>query len=461
MIQVVVVESHHHVLEHIHHVLRKRRLLNQDWSMLHFDAHADLACPNVPAVACFQPRRTIRLDSKSSIDDSSVESDGEGRNLYESLDATTSGIAEWIIPLVMAANLRRIHWVRPPGTIPLIPAGNHQYHVGAWLPPSDQNRSDITSFLDLPLSATTKVDFVCSYYQEDDSCVPFKELLLPQPLHLVVSEGPQMHIIPDSSVQNIDDRYEENCLLMFDICLDYFLCVNPFLRDMELIDRNFTQAFQRMITLTKFYNESTTSEIGGNIYQQDVFTFRQCIKCLLESCYTQSHSSILGLSGIVDSLIPFYSSAEVTAQLVKAIHTAFLELKAENESETLIKMAVEAIPNATMPHRYLSGNNSDDNGEVQEMLQRFRQTMHQSNKTEPFIITVARSAEDGFTPKEIVDELQAAVLQEIHSRYCGCDNDMTLSRWLEKPEPSQSQSSSRPCRLQVAFDFGFLESKVL
>ena len=50
-INVVIVESHQHVLEHIHAVLRRnKKLLGQPWQLIHFDGHPDLACPTtVPA----------------------------------------------------------------------------------------------------------------------------------------------------------------------------------------------------------------------------------------------------------------------------------------------------------------------------------------------------------------------------------------------------------------------------
>ena len=110
MIPVVVVESHHHALEHIHDALRKRRLLKSNWSMLHFDSHADLACPgqHIPAFSCYQPRTTISQNKistcKNIIHSQSSGTLSEGRNLYESLDSTSTGIAEWILPLVVAAS---------------------------------------------------------------------------------------------------------------------------------------------------------------------------------------------------------------------------------------------------------------------------------------------------------------------------------------------------------------------
>ena len=80
-INVVIVESHQHALEHYHAAIRKQKLFQKKWSMMHFDAHPDLACPRLPAVACFVPRQYF-VDSD--------EAEG-GKNLYELLDLSSSG----------------------------------------------------------------------------------------------------------------------------------------------------------------------------------------------------------------------------------------------------------------------------------------------------------------------------------------------------------------------------------
>ena len=99
-IPVVCVSSHQHTLEHIHDILRRRRLLTTSWSMLHFDSHADLACPgeHIPAACCFQPRREVHVGMETAQDDNDLDGDegGSYKNLYELLDSTTSGIREFL-----------------------------------------------------------------------------------------------------------------------------------------------------------------------------------------------------------------------------------------------------------------------------------------------------------------------------------------------------------------------------
>ena len=118
-IPLVVVESHHHVLEHIHARLRRLLLRSQKeharkpfaWRMLHYDAHPDLSCPHssIPAAACFRPRQEWNINQHDNNDNSVI---AESADLYDMLE-TTTGIAEWILPLVLAGDLRHVEWVAP------------------------------------------------------------------------------------------------------------------------------------------------------------------------------------------------------------------------------------------------------------------------------------------------------------------------------------------------------------
>lgn len=45
--------------------------IQQGMVLLHFDAHPNLACPTVPAMACFAPRQAILepIDEDDSLED--------------------------------------------------------------------------------------------------------------------------------------------------------------------------------------------------------------------------------------------------------------------------------------------------------------------------------------------------------------------------------------------------------
>ncbi|OWZ22509.1 hypothetical protein PHMEG_0002796 [Phytophthora megakarya] len=88
---VVVVDDHHHCLPDIHLAIRQRRLPFSEIHVLHVDAHPDLSFPAaVDASVIFQP------DS-----------------LYELLDKSVAGIAEFLLPLVFAGHVNQISWLKP------------------------------------------------------------------------------------------------------------------------------------------------------------------------------------------------------------------------------------------------------------------------------------------------------------------------------------------------------------
>ena len=76
----------------------------------------------------------------------------------------------------------------------------------------------------------------------------------------------------------------------------------------------------------------------------------------------------------------------------------------------------------------------------------------------PFIITVARSASDGFTPSQVVDDLQDKLLRNLHSLYCGCSSTSVYSRpplsKTSKTEFRNAETCLSGCRFQVIFDYG-------
>ncbi|RHY43274.1 hypothetical protein DYB37_003561 [Aphanomyces astaci] len=91
-LRVIVVDDHHHVLEPIHQAIRKRTLPFSNWTLVHFDAHPDLAFPrDIPASCVFTPSA-----------------------LYDALDSSEAGIASFILPLAFAGHMGSLVWVKPP-----------------------------------------------------------------------------------------------------------------------------------------------------------------------------------------------------------------------------------------------------------------------------------------------------------------------------------------------------------
>ena len=418
-IYVVVVEDHQHVLEHIHSILRRRKEL-KPWSMLHFDAHPDLACPsdNVPALSCFLPRNE------------------EEKDLYELLDSHSSGIAEWILPLVLAGGLERVHWIKPPQSHQLT-IGRHEYHVGTWIPPSvsSPDHPTVTNFLDLPSSALVRVDWKHPYYLDDASVVSTDELLLAKKLQLTVSEFASKEILEDGT----SPVYEDWAL---DICLDYFACRNPFLTDIEAIDPMFAEALAPVVSRTRLYSATQGDAIlEPSNYKVELAHFRNLFLRLLQERD----------NALISELLQFYDSEE-EARII--LGQCVDSLSASPESATIATMAIEALTNLCMPHD--SKSSKEDFAEsvrlhVEYMSRKLQRVKEDSG--DPFIVTIARSTLDGFTPSSIVEKLQDDVLTSVHDTFCRCDVLRFNGSNAIRPEIFSSQALGE-CRLKVIFDYG-------
>jgi UPF0489 domain len=558
MIALVVVESHNHALEHIHCALRRREnrqlLLNTiipsccnerresvgddggGWTLWHFDAHADLACPghHVPAVACFQPRTPLskltRLvnnmndNNNQDVADSDCDDDDDENDpcLYELLDSTASGIAEWILPLVLAANLRTVHWIRPSSSwpdsdavestssttdtsrdhhyapwTPQIPLGVHHYRVGAWIPPpvivvppitapkdceTDTSRHHaVNSFWDLPMQAVVKVDWQGSqYYRQDDATVPSSELVLSQPLRLNVRE-----MDTDQTPLALDDSVPPFAL---DVCLDYFACENPFLTDLAALlhvpaINDLIQAFPRAVLASRLYAETDDQTIVSQCYQEELQHFNSLWKDWLESfCAAPAsaagddHSDPAAATArredgrpsprtvTKDELLQTYYDSRSPPLLTHVEQLLLCDMNGSVRDDA-IRLLVQAIPHVSMPHMAHDGEQMSLTcravqarlQQFQDALDRYWHTEENTTKTavvaSPFIITVARSVVDGFTPPIVVEELQAWVVNELHDRFCGCGRVPTTPI-VASSSSSGGGDDDTSCRLRIVHDYG-------
>jgi hypothetical protein len=428
-IYVVVVEDHNDCLEHIHWILRQKPRKSA-WKLLHFDSHPDLSCmTTTPAFSCFRPR-----EKYNNLD------------LYESLESTSGGIAEWILPLVLAGGLNCVEWVKPPVTCRQLPRGRHSFHVGAW----DVSGANVQSFLDLPHTALVRVDCHHPYYLDDESAKPTEELQLRQRLDLVVSEL-------NDEEQHVIDSLDDASFWMLDICLDYFCCKNPFLAELDLRCPELSQLLVEAVEKTRWYvigqqcsmdNAFLFSDETAQArqYAEEVRKFRFHMTELLRQ------PSMAIDQTIDDHLLPLYED-----QLHEQVRLVLLQLvqsvAQHRDPLKLSIMAIEALPNLTLPHEsHHSDEERDDKiaKRLQAVERRLSLQKRSGVEPDPLCITIARSSEDGYTPSGVVEKLQNEVLQMIHCIYCGCTSldDETMIA----PESFRKHVNNK-CRFRVLFDY--------
>ena len=482
------------------------------------------------------------------------------RNLYELLDATSSGIAEWILPLVLAADLCVVEWIKPASLrCDQLPRGVQTFHVGAWCRSTkseSESESDSTattvlptvveSFYDLPKSAVVRVDWEHPYYWDDAVVVPTKELLLSKPVELHVSEiddtnnsGHGNDPIPIlaqqrcfSSMQNASNmmnqkQQQQQRPWILDICLDYFSCLNPYLVDIDDIDTEITDLLVdvmhrlHQITMSMMDDNSvagtgtgagagtgaetttttaatttttTTTSSAQSRYRALLLNFRMNMtKFLLatnpiksslllrditaDSSINTKHDILQCNDNNDDSNDPQQQSSMLTLLLMKFKERVYAT---DNVPQTL-SLVTEALPFWNMPHKRRhneirksnngteintpantsssASSSSNDNintdggatiatttitTSIADSLSNMEQILRYHNQNggeEPFLITIARSCDDGFTPATEVEAIQNRVLRMLEMVYCNDNINNNVN--AETTATSTSTTASR------------------
>ncbi|CAK4930301.1 unnamed protein product [Aphanomyces euteiches] len=226
-IPTIVVDDHHHVLEPIHKAMRKRLLPFSNWSLVHIDAHPDMAFPRtIPADSIFTPHE-----------------------FYDELEACDGAIASFLMPLVYAGHMSSLMWIKP--------AWARQMHLG------DENfyvgKHVETGALCV---SSRQVYFVDETMYADESA-----LVKPQLLRFSVCD---LECAPPTNPPS--DPF------VLDICLDYFSTLNPFLDAFQAAcGQEDTRILQRIYSDLQFKNIPATLSHDQQITQQQQFT-----KCLDE-----------------------------------------------------------------------------------------------------------------------------------------------------------------------------------
>ena len=295
------------------------------------------------------------------------------------------------------------------------------------------------TFLDLPEGACVKSSLCHPYYLDDSSFVPMDELMLRQDVELLVSEIGQdtssdkfaqfiAHAERSTELVNDFCGGNETQFWVLDICLDYFSCTNPFVLELEGIDKDITTLLLHAVQETRFQKSihvDHSFDGSSSSYESDVSTFRKCVNILLDH-FVSELSSDNSISCSIDELLSSHETlfhlycdpdvAKITwNRLVQSLIS--WTYKEPTKIRNLVKIIKNAIPNLALPHRDYDDDDSSWNG-IEEQVGLFGQSLRRLSYSAPNMITISRSSEDGFTPMQIVEALQTAVLREVRNIYC-------------------------------------------
>jgi len=476
------------------------------WTLVNFDSHPDMACVrSIPVSAVFNPRKSFTIPDDPTTTTTTTttiielpfiekdESSGNTLNLYEMLDTSVSGIAEWILPLVLAANLNTVYWIRS-SWANQFDDGHYTFHVGAVTRNTTVDK--ISHYLDLPEDSRMKVDLNHPYYIEDSSVVEGESLHMKKSLSFIVSQAlppdhhdhhqqqqppqQQQHSMGGNNDNQLNqesthiyglnqarkqDLQTDSRMWCLSVDLDYFYCLNPFVSDLEVIDKPFTTSLLKATNETKFRRTMATQLLIDYDMKQEYETEYHRFISLLTSFFQDigniSEQFIIGqgnnycLESYIKEKLHSYTFAQMYEkpdngiELWNHVVDNLLHIEGFHSSFPFRKQLsitiIQALPCFFLPHHPEPFSESEYHRRIRFLGDTIRHS--EFNQRPPFLVVISRSSVDGFTPENLVNTLQEDVLSEIHDIYCNCSRNFE-NQWV---------INSDKCQCCIIYDYGEYE----
>ena len=358
---------------------------NSSLLLLHFDAHPDLAAPS---------HTPCRVQDFSNLSILAEILSGEG------------GIAEFLLPPCYTGLIEEVVWVKP-SWANQFEAGNYSFLLGN-ATTSDDDYEQEGKGKEETITQRVGVSLLHPYYTDEGQVYGEDELEATKRINFRVVNASSSSISLED-LSNVKRKEEDmkpfsssspNWVL--DICLDFFTTRNPFLDE-------FMKYVKKDIEDEDTF-KATLDSLRGIF---PLFRYRSCQEAKLSRL--QRSVAMKHLRDIVSQLNE--EKREVSSSLLEAL-AKDLEPHHDNDSVALIGSYVKALRRLSPQSRtfYLSSGhllNMPHHASSPDELEASFAIMMQQLKgmSRPIAVTIARSAVDGYTPKEVVDSLQARVLE--------------------------------------------------
>ncbi|KAE8899191.1 hypothetical protein PF005_g10178 [Phytophthora fragariae] len=357
---VVIVDDHHHCLRDIHLAIRQRLLPFTDIHVLHVDAHPDLSFPAaMDTAAIFQPE-----------------------TLYDALDDSVAGIAEFLLPLVFAGHVSQVTWLKPSWATQMPTGAFKQLTIG-------KRKSDALGVAsELP------------HFVEDELFCPLDEMVASSIRYwdLFATETSLSAEAAAVSAEAIDNARRKSKGYVLDIDLDYFSTWDPFRKDLETrIGESAVKIVAQVFSCVR-YKRSRLESMTAIQRDSERKTFRELIN-RLTAVDTQDWTQV------VSELAVLYAD-DVD---VEALFGNFAQLLERYRDDEATRSEIWAAgPFLDLPHHESSSE------EIHNMVTELEQFLHShalDAANPPAIVTIAKSTGDEYLPPHQLDHVLASVLQ--------------------------------------------------
>ncbi|CAI5739839.1 unnamed protein product [Peronospora destructor] len=374
-VTVAIVDDHHHCLRDIHLAIRQRRLPFSDIHVVHVDAHPDLSFPTaIELNAIFNPDM-----------------------LYNILDDSVAGIAEFLLPLVYAGHVTQITWLKPSWSTQMPIETLKQLVAG-------KRKTNGTLGVTSELSYFVENDLFCPVENLDASSLRYWDLFVTEINSSVCAAAVAIEAVANA-------RHHSSSYIL-DIDLDYFSTWNPFRKGLEaLIGEVAVKTVTQFFSCVR-YKRDPLEVIAATHRSSERKTFCELVKRLetadaMENTITRRSE----WAQVRSKIISLYEDDVDAEKLLDEFDQVLEDRRVDKAARREIWAAG---PFLDLPHHESS---QDDIECMVSQLEQFLLAHALDENNPPAIVTIAKSTADEFLPPYQLDALLPSVLRMLERLY--------------------------------------------
>ncbi|KAG3111977.1 hypothetical protein PI124_g13422 [Phytophthora idaei] len=368
-VPVVIVDDHHHCLPEIHLTIRQRLLPFSDIHVLHVDAHPDLSFPTTTDTnVIFEPE-----------------------TLYDTLDESVAGIAEFLLPLVLAGHVNQITWLKPLWATQMPTGAFKQISIG-------KRKSNGSMGVTSELPHFIEDELFCPVEEMDTSSIRTWDLF--------ATETSSSGYAAAVATEAITTARQNSKAFILDIDLDYFSTWNPFRKDLEThVGETSVKAVAQVFSSVRYKQDPL--EFGkAKQRTSERRTFCELIKRFEAADALEDASKRTSeWTQVAKELTPLYAEGVVVEKLLDE----FIQILEQYRDDKNARREIwTAGPFLDLPHHESSLEEIE--GMVDE-LERFLRTHTLDSTNPPAVVTIAKSTGDEYLPPHQLDIVLTSVLR--------------------------------------------------
>ncbi|KAG7376287.1 hypothetical protein PHYBOEH_001637 [Phytophthora boehmeriae] len=339
----------------------------------------------------------------------------EPDKLYDLLDESVAGIAEFLLPLVFAGHVNQITWIKPSWATQIPTGVFKQLAIG-------KRRSTGSMGVMSELPYFVEDGLFCPEEDMEPSSVRHWDLFATELSSLAVTEGAMANARENSKAY------------ILDVDLDYFSTWNPFRRSLEaFIGDSAVEIVKRVFSYMRYKCKTLGAMTAKECSEKKPFI--ELLKRLQDADARES-KSVRGSewAKVVTELVSLYPEAEQLFQEFALV------LEQHREDEVARREIWDSGPFLDLPHHESS------EVEIESMVDGLEHFFHAHTldaSNPPALVTIAKSTGDEFLPPKQLETVLASVLKMLERVFGKVSTQFVAYDPVEGADEVQTDTSRR------------------